>query len=228
MDCRAKDGPIRNQLGVGVMIGSQEQPMALGGNNTQGAIDVATACNAHGGTGRSDFESETFVVAHSLRAEGSDASEDGTGRGTPLVVDAIAFSAKDSEVGSSEECAPTLRGMGHRDSHPNGGGQVAVAFTERTRSDGRNLETSEECAYALTNPGSGGRTHSRQLMQGMAVRRLTPTECERLQGMPDGHTAITYRGKPAADGPLYRAIGNSMAVPVIRWIGKRIHESEGG
>ena len=56
----------------------------------------------------------------------------------------------------------------------------------------------------------------------MAVRRLTPVECERLQGFPDGHTDVPYRGKPASDGPRYKAIGNSMAVPVMRWIGKRI------
>lgn len=59
----------------------------------------------------------------------------------------------------------------------------------------------------------------------MRVRRLTPTECERLQGFPDGHTLIPWRGKPAedcADGPRYRALGNSMAVPVMRWIGARI------
>jgi len=60
---------------------------------------------------------------------------------------------------------------------------------------------------------------------GMAVRRLTPTECERLQGFPDGHTMIPRKGKPAeecADGPRYKALGNSMAVPVMRWIGQRI------
>ncbi|MFQ2188723.1 DNA cytosine methyltransferase [Aeromonas jandaei] len=56
----------------------------------------------------------------------------------------------------------------------------------------------------------------------MAVRRLTPVECERLQGFPDGHTDVPYRGKPAADGPRYKAIGNSMAVPCMEFIGKRI------
>lgn len=58
-----------------------------------------------------------------------------------------------------------------------------------------------------------------------AVRRLTPVECERLQGFPDNHTMISWRGKDAAecpDGPRYKAIGNSMAVPVMRWIGERI------
>lgn len=57
---------------------------------------------------------------------------------------------------------------------------------------------------------------------GFTVRRLTPIECERLQGFPDGHTLVEYRGKPVANGHRYKAIGNSMAVPVMRWIGERI------
>lgn len=56
------------------------------------------------------------------------------------------------------------------------------------------------------------------------IRRLTPTECERLQGMPDNHTLIEWRGKPAPDTLRYKAIGNSMAVPVMRWIGERLEE----
>ena len=64
----------------------------------------------------------------------------------------------------------------------------------------------------------------------MLVRRLTPLECERLQGFPDGHTLIGWKGKPAEecpDGPRYKAIGNSMAVPVMRWIGERIAAVDG-
>jgi DNA (cytosine-5)-methyltransferase 1 len=60
----------------------------------------------------------------------------------------------------------------------------------------------------------------------MQVRRLTPRECERLQGFPDDYTFIQHRGKPAADGPRYKALGNSMAVPVMRWIGERIQMVE--
>lgn len=60
----------------------------------------------------------------------------------------------------------------------------------------------------------------------MQVRRLTPTECERLMGFPDGYTAIQHRGKPAADGPRYKALGNSWAVPCARWIGERIEAVE--
>ena len=65
--------------------------------------------------------------------------------------------------------------------------------------------------------------------QSNAVRRLTPTECERLQGFPDGYTQIPWRNKPAEDcpvGPRYKAMGNSMAVPVMRWIGERIQKQD--
>ena len=60
---------------------------------------------------------------------------------------------------------------------------------------------------------------------GVSVRRVTPTECERLQGFPDGWTDVPYRGREhPADGPRYKALGNSMAVPVVRWIGERMGE----
>ena len=65
----------------------------------------------------------------------------------------------------------------------------------------------------------------------MEIRRLTPKECERLQGFPDDWTKIPYRGKPAEecpDGPRYKAMGNSMAVNVMRWIGDRIDRYEHG
>jgi DNA (cytosine-5)-methyltransferase 1 len=63
------------------------------------------------------------------------------------------------------------------------------------------------------------------------VRRLTPRECERLQGFPDGYTAIPWKNKltdQCPDGPRYKALGNSMAVPVMRWIGERIQKVEAG
>ena len=90
---------------------------------------------------------------------------------------------------------------------------------------------SDETAGTLrANQGSGWRSNGTPVegvaIQGMAVRRLTPRECERLQGFPDDYTAVTYRKKPAADGPRYKALGNSMAVPVMAWIGRRIAEVE--
>jgi DNA (cytosine-5)-methyltransferase 1 len=71
------------------------------------------------------------------------------------------------------------------------------------------------------SPTGGGRPLP-AVATAMQVRRLTPVECERLQGFPDDYTNVPYRNKPASDGPRYRALGNSMAVPVITWLGKRI------
>jgi DNA (cytosine-5)-methyltransferase 1 len=215
LDARCKDGAIRNQIGL----------LVFGGNNTTGPIDVATACNAHGGSGRMDFDTETFV-AHTLRGYGFDASEDGTGRGTPLVP--VAFSSKDygADLGGT---APTLRAMPHDRSHANAGGQVAVCFESRVARNGRG-SPSELVPPLKAQSGGSGRGDGAPLLAvsgSLAVRRLTPRECERLQGMPDDYTLIPYRGKPAADGPRYRAIGNSMAVPVMRWIGRRIQIVEG-
>jgi DNA (cytosine-5)-methyltransferase 1 len=70
----------------------------------------------------------------------------------------------------------------------------------------------------------GGGFEGSVMTPAMVVRRLTPVECERLQGFPDGYTNIPWRGKPESpDGPRYKALGNSMAVPVMRWIGERIN-----
>jgi len=251
--------------------------LAFGGNNTSGPIDVATAANAcASASGRMDFETETFIT-HSLSADGFDASEDGTGRGVPLIAgtlstrygassgrdlsdssallpvafnlrgreggaipepaDAasvrsasggssnsyVAFSAKDYGA-DVDEIAPTLRGMGHESSHANGGGQVAVAFTLHGSDGTASTATPTHVAGSVRTkpPGSIENSSTTIAQQGMAVRRLTPRECERLQGFPDDYTLVEYRGKLAADGPRYRALGNSMAVPVMRWIGQRI------
>lgn len=77
------------------------------------------------------------------------------------------------------------------------------------------------------NTMSGGQRESCIYKGNRIIRRLTPLECERLQGFPDNHTKIPYRNKPASqcpDGPRYKACGNSMAVPVMRWIGERIQK----
>ena len=158
-----------------------------------------------------------FDVAHSLRGEGFDASEDGTGRGTPLVP--VAFDCKGTEVQfSTDGTHPTLRSMGHANSHTNGGGHAAVAFDLRGRENGAQFEGPHDTANIRA--ASGG--SSRSYVASHDVRRLTPRECERLQGFPDDYTLVPTRGKPAADGLRYKALGNSMAVPVMGWIGQRI------
>ena len=85
------------------------------------------------------------------------------------------------------------------------------------------LTASVDMAGTLQYGGQGGR-HDGVMTQAMAVRRLTPKECERLQGFPDNYTDIRPKGKATPDGPRYKALGNSMAVPVMAWIGKRIQE----
>lgn len=115
-----------------------------------------------------------------------------------------------------------------QDSHENIVTQAAIAFTERGRTNGRTLECQEEHAYCQQNPG-GGRSHSLQIMtKQMQVRRLTPVESERLQGIPDDYTRIAWRGRAAEkcpDGHRYKAVGNSMPTKVMHWIGERIERA---
>jgi DNA (cytosine-5)-methyltransferase 1 len=212
---------------------------AFGGGNTSGPIPVAAA---HGR--RQDFEVETFV-AHTLKGEGFDASEDGTGRGTPIVPVAyrttgndgvyetgdavgaltqstdpnaqiIAFSAKDHGADAMSDLSPTLRAGGHAGSHANAGVMPAVAFAQNTRDEVR------EMPYVGALAAEPGMKQTSYVRQSSAVRRLTPRECERLQGLPDDYTLIPWRKGVAPDGPRYKALGNSMAVPVMTWIGRRI------
>jgi DNA (cytosine-5)-methyltransferase 1 len=89
--------------------------------------------------------------------------------------------------------------------------------------DSRYRDMGEVCETVSAKYGTGG--GNQPIVSGYEVRRLMPIECERLQGMPDDWTRIPYRGKPAEecpDSPRYKAIGNSWAVPVIQWIGRRI------
>ena len=101
---------------------------------------------------------------------------------------------------------------------------VVAAFKGGQGSGAGSIGYSEHVAPTLPSSDGGNRTPT--LMQAMQVRRLTPRECERLQGFKDDFTLIPVRGKPAADGPRYKALGNSMAVPVMAWIGKRIQQVE--
>ena len=119
---------------------------------------------------------------------------------------------------------------------------ISSVFDARGHTDGRNVPTlrakgniNDQCPILLDRDASSGSnspplttqsSHHHQAVY--AVRRLLPLECERLQGFPDHFTAIQYRGKVASDGPRYKALGNSWAVPVPRWIGQRIQaEVEG-
>ncbi|WP_211475119.1 DNA cytosine methyltransferase [Collimonas humicola] len=297
------------------------QPVAFGGNNTSGSINVATACRAHASP-HLDFESETFLVhdvAGTLlsngKAAGSATQQDAEcGMLVPAYSAAlpIAFSSKDNGRDACVDLSPTLRSGNHDKSHANGGQPPAIAFdcrqdpissdqvfgalggsspqaqavcvtgevTHTLKAEG--FDASEDgtgrgqpivAAFAENSRseiriegGDGSRTGALSTgggkpgqgmpmaMIGMAVRRLTPRECERLQGFPDDYTLIpTARGssvKPhemeewitylraeyphitrmeakqmAPDGPRYKALGNSMAVTCMLWLGRRIHNA---
>lgn len=122
----------------------------------------------------------------------------------------------------SEETALTVTRQS-----PTGGGQPqCVAFANRTRDGIKVPEVMKDGVVpALTNPGNGGRSDAVNVASAMQVRRLTPTECAYLQGFPADYLDITFRKKPAADGPKYRALGNSMAVPCMWWLGYRIDKA---
>jgi DNA (cytosine-5)-methyltransferase 1 len=99
---------------------------------------------------------------------------------------------------------------------------VAYGGAIRGRDDGAQIELIQEMSPAL-RASSGGSSRAIAFdARKYGVRRLLPVECEKLMGMPAGWTNIIHRGKPASDGARYRAIGNSFAVPVVRWIGERI------
>jgi DNA (cytosine-5)-methyltransferase 1 len=98
----------------------------------------------------------------------------------------------------------------------------ATMTNNRGREGGRSLESQENLAYALTAPNGGGRGQERNIATGLGVRRLTPRECERLQGWPDDHTRYRADGSEIADGPRYRLIGNGVAAPCAAWIARRL------
>lgn len=192
---------------------------------------------------------------HEIRLEGGDGQRTGalsTGGGKPgQGVPMIAFPANLSgtQCASTENLSPALgavnptavaiqdvrgtdkaqNGRGWNDegtaytldTHATQG--VAYAVALRGREGGATAELGDEVQNCLrASSGGGDKPH---VLTAMQVRRLTPTEAERLQGFPDGYTAIPWRKKPASecpDGPRYKALGNSWAVPNVRWIGERI------
>lgn len=153
------------------------------------------------------------MVAYSLRGEGFDASEDGTGRSTLLVFDErnITSKANRTRVEAGRECH-TLH-----ESPP------TIAFQTRIASNGRGQP--KEITDALTSCEGGMHAGSKPHIAGtFGVRRLTPRECSRLQGFPDEWNRWDADGNELSDSVRYRQMGNAVSVPVIQWIGSRIVE----
>ena len=210
--CASASGRMDFESEAFVVHGTQDpcvnidQAHALGRNNGQENAVLAFSCKDHGAdageiapTLRAMNHSGSHAnaggqvavcitgdITHTLKAEGFDGSEDGTGRGQPIVTHALQAGALRTNPSSGPD------GIGVQADH----------------------------AYTLE-----ARAEVQAVQAGSAVRRLTPVECERLQGMADNYTKIPWRGKPASecpDGPRYKAIGNSKAVTVVRWIGRRL------
>lgn len=253
--------------------------------------DAAKPLGSHSTGGyRNDLDNDTFV-AHTLRGEGFDASEDGTGRGTPLC--AYAVTSRESKGADSSATSdnlvpvladPVSANEANTYSHAgNNAGRLhnVVPFDETQITSRENRSNPQEgdpsptlargarpptIAFSSKDHGADAGELSPTIRAGghdashanagappavagaRGVRRLTPRECERLMGMPDDHTLIPWprrssvaqeqamedlralgaepkaarRDMLAKDGPRYRAIGNSMAVPCIAWIGRRI------
>jgi DNA (cytosine-5)-methyltransferase 1 len=232
LDTRCKDGPIRNQVGAGVICANSGDVGYCLTASAQNSLDAET---------ETETETETLIAV--------------AGQLVP-----VAFDCKGTEVQFSTDGAhPTLRSMGHNQSHQNAGGHAAVALAIQERAVSTNPATGpqgagvqEGHAYTLEarnkvqavafdlrgrdggampegphdtaniRAAEGGSSRS-YIAQPWAVRRLTPMECERLQGFPDGYTDAPYRRRNhTPDGPRYKALGNSMAVNAMEYIGRRI------
>jgi DNA (cytosine-5)-methyltransferase 1 len=218
----------------GDMAGTLDAEGQKRGNRGHGVLDVSRCLNAKGGAGRLDAESETLIPTIGggfdgpvpmINMQGSKGNAvvqaDGPsftlnamhGHDVHAVAVPVAFHPTQDPISSSDVC--------HAIGTGNGQGCATATAALRGRDGGATAELGDDAAFSLrASSGGGDKPH---VMTAMQVRRLTPTECERLQGFPDGYTVIPWRGKPESpDGPRYKAIGNSWAVPVVRWIGRRI------
>lgn len=202
----------KGQGGLGVM--ASETMYTL---DTAGKHAVAHALRArHNASQRED--SDTSIVAHALTAEGHDASEDGTGRGTPLVIAPFDL----AQITSRENGSRVEEGLPAPTLHSGGGAHIALSVALRGREGGTAAELGDDVSTALRTGGGGGdKPHA--LAEGdrgvLAVRRLTPLECCRLQDLPDDWLDLD---PPLSDSAKYRLLGNAVCAAVSTWLGKRL------
>lgn len=182
--------------------------LVFGGNNTSGAIEKAPAVNANGGAGRHDFESEALIF---------DSKQSVTQQSVPgslcntLDTDAGSMAIVDFRNNAISEKSSTLQAKADSLN------ALPSVFAQNQRNEVR------EMPIVGALPANPGMKQTSYLHVKSRLRRITPLEAERLQGFPDGYTDVkSKKGKSPDDGPRYKAIGNSMAVPVMYWIGRRI------
>lgn len=273
----------------GGIVAPGDQSIPLGNAEGSTGLPFLTAANIgkHLNNQTPLVASVTGDVTHALKAEGSDGSEDGTGRGVPIVAfDTTQITSKENRNNPQpgDPCHPLAAGAHppavfalQTDATPKvspdvsftlkqpsatGGGQPAAVFAPepqavvaiQERAICENPDAGPD-GVGVKQDGTAYTLEARPVPQAVAhtslrPRRLTPVECERLQGFPDNYTLVPFgrpskakldadflkyqlRGNPknltaeecarlASDGPRYKALGNSMAVPVMHWIGERI------
>lgn len=233
LEAGARTGVSTTDVRAGIGIGSSGDPMYTLQAGKQHAIaffeDVAgtmkSCANSGGWTNSADHAAAGYMVpvcvtgdiTHTLKADGFDGSEDGTGRGQPI----IAFSPK---IGGNPTMGLGVKKDGTAYTLDANGHSTAIAYGFQTRIARNGRGDMGDVVNALTaQAGDTGKGDAAPCVAtSMAVRRLTPTECERLQGFPDGHTDIPDGNKRSADGPRYKALGNSMATNCMAWIGWRL------
>ncbi len=228
--------PVAALTANGVGTCGADDNQAQAGHLISSSGPISHFLNA-GGMGRQDYETETLVAR--WPADVADCLDTGFGSrhgqnnqhinngaswfvpASPSVYSIMPQnSGKDYKARQVDVSQPVLAAG---PTNGNQGGDFVLSFGAKNSShqgDG----VSETVVPTLD------KSKTAAVMRGSAVRRLTPVECERLQGFPDNFTAIPWRGKPAdqcPDGPRYKALGNSFAVPVVRWIGRRIEMVEG-
>ena len=263
----ARSVALRGREGGGTAELGEDCGLTFGGGFDD-AYSIRTANTSANGWGIQHEVTHTLdqaqglAIAHTLKGEGFDASEDGTGRGTPLVPVAFAIQAGalrtnpnsgPDGIGVQADHAYTLEARAEVQAvafdttqitsaanysnpkpgdpcHPLAAGAhpPAVAFQPGNLMRGAGAPPSIEAFPTLrTSKGCGRSDQDPCVATAMAVRRLTPRECEALQGFLPDYTKIPWRNKPASecpDGPRYKALGNSWATPCARWIGERIQE----
>lgn len=208
-------------------------PMIVGSFSVASPLSAGNNLNSNAAGRRREDDSN--LVTHSLSSEGYDASEDGTGRGTPVVPVGV----------DGGDVWFALRATGSHSGDKGDGGMNATMVATSVCMGSDPISSREIAQPQTRRHGDPG-----VIQRAMEVRRLTPRECERLQGFPDDYTLIDWTSRASKkkiqddvrkyyertgltgadleaaarhpDGPRYKALGNSMAVNVMSWIGQRI------
>lgn len=211
-------GPDDNDAQAGrLVVADTVRSHPRPGSNSDGGIVVSPALTARYGKGTESDATDTMIAAP--LSHGSNPNSNAAGCRREDDVNVIAFNASG---GGEKDLSPT-ENIANPVTGSNGDpGAVAYPLARRGRDGGSELEVGEANVYNALRAGDGGSSRLNQVLTPeTAVRRLTPIECERLQGLPDGWTQLG----DTADSPRYAALGDAVTASVAEWIGRRIMET---